>query len=153
MPSRLLLSWRLWLVLLLVAAAIIGGRKLLKKPDEPKKVNPVKEAERHTKTRAKVLEFTSELREVLDWRATQPPATDAASRASLIQALVERFTKLPSKDLPDSLREPWVKAKAFWQKLAAAKGTLDEATQKEGQAAMLRFNEALAAHGFPDLTL
>jgi len=116
-------------------------------------VNPVKEAERHTKTRAKVVEFTSELREVLRWRATQPPATDAASRAALIQSLVERFTKLPSKDLPDSLREPWVKAKAFWQKLAAAKGTLDEASQKEGQAAMLRFNEALAAHGFPDLTL
>jgi len=153
MPRRLLFSWRLWLSILLLAAAIIGGRKLLKKPDEPKKVNPVKEAERHTKARAQVVEFTRELREVLHWRSTQPPATDAASRAALIQALVERFTKLPSKDLPESLRQPWVDAKTFWQKLAAAKGTLDEATQKEGQAAMQRFNQALAAHGLPYLKL
>ncbi len=152
MLRRLLISWRFWLALLLLTAAIIGSRALLKKP-EPKKVNPVKEAERHTKTRAKVLEFTSELRAVLEWKQTQPPPVDAASRAALIQALVERLRKLPSKDLPPELAEPWAEAKAFWQKLAAANGTVDETTQKEGQAAMQQFNEALAAQGFPDLKL
>ena len=153
MRRCLLLSWRLWLSILFFAAAIIAGRKLLKQPDEPKKVNPVKEAERHTKARAKVVEFAKELREVLHWRATQPPATDAASRAALIQPLVERFTQLPSKDLPEDLRQAWVEAKAFWQKLATANGPLDESTQKEGQVAMDRFNQALADHGFPDLKL
>ena len=153
MPRLFPRSWRFWLALLLLAAAIIGGRRLLKKPDEPKKLNPLQEAERHTKARAKVVEFANELREVLYWRATHPPATDAVSRAALIQDLVERFTQLPSKDLPESLRQPWVEAKTFWQKLAVANAPLDEATQKEGQAAMQRFNQALADHGFPDLKL
>lgn len=154
MPLRsLLVSGRLWLALLLLAAAILGGRKLFKKPEEPKKLNPVQEAERHTRNRAAVVAFATALGEILEWRASQPPPTDGKSRAALVRELDKRFGALPSEDLPAVLAEPWKEAKSYWTLLATSGDELDAASAQKGAAAMQRFNQALAEQGFPHLRL
>jgi hypothetical protein len=150
-PHKRLPIWPVCLALLLLAGSFYGIRQMTKKA-EPKKLNLQASAELHTKERTILLTFTDALREVLDWRRTQP-TSDEQARKKLILDLADRLSAIPDNDLPSALKTPWQEAKSHWQKLATTQGPLDAETQQVGQAAMQQFNKALAEHGFTDLQL
>jgi len=115
-----------------------------KKPSSSNKRARLEEAmAQGAKEQSAVATFANALREVIDWRQTQPAMNEA-----LVREVLARLEKLPAQDLPQDLAKPWSQVVNAWQ--ARAKGNADD---KAGTQAAQGFNAALAARGIIDVRL
>ncbi len=98
---------------------------------------------------AAVMKFGNALREIFQWRQSQPTKTEA-ERKALLKEIAKRMKQVPAEGLPNDLQDAWQPMLSAWQVLADNPGS-DAALRDAGAHAATKLNSELAAQGLMDI--
>jgi hypothetical protein len=123
-----------------------------KKKEEQKSSRRLREEalEANTRDHVAVKKFADAVREVFQWRQSQPVIQSEAERQVLAKELALRLNNMPTENLPDHLVKAW-RAMRESLRAAAKSPTLSEAQRQQGAQAAAELNRQLAARGVLDL--
>lgn len=123
-----------------------------KKKEEQKSSRLLREEalEANTRDHIAVKKFADAVREVFQWRQSQPAIQSEAQRQALAKELALKLENVPTAYMPDDLAKSW-RAMRESLRTAAKNSTLSEAQRQQGAEAAAELNQQLAARGVLDL--
>ena len=145
MKPSLLKSLRVFLLLPVLCLAC------KKKPEQKSTRRLHEEAlEANTRDHVAVKKFADAVREVFQWRQSQPIIQSEAERRALTKELAQKLETMPTENLTEDLRLAWKKMRECLR-TAATTPTLSDAQRQQGAEAAAELNRQLAARGVLDL--
>ena len=123
-----------------------------KKKEEQKSSRRLREEalEANTRDHIAVKKFADAVREVFQWRQSQPIIHSEAERHALAKELAARLENMPTENLHEDLVKAWRAMRECWR-TAASSPTLSDAQRQQGAQAAAELNQQLAARGVLDL--
>lgn len=142
------LHWYLiaWTLALMVG---IAGCRKSEKPKSAKKRHEEAIAQKSQEQRA-LSSFSAALREILQWRQSQPEVQSESERQLLVKTLAEKMTHVPVEGLSPDLLMAWESMLNAWQALAS-RSSSTSALQESGAQAARNLNEQMEKHGVIDI--
>lgn len=126
-----------------VLLILLGCKKVSESKDKSAKKTPV--AVQATQHRQALNMLARTLRELA--AATPDVSASPPARAA---TLLARLRSVPSADLPEALRSPWLEMTAVLEAAAQSGPNIGPGLQQRGEAAATALNAALAAEGLTE---
>ena len=136
--------------IILVCTLVMTLGACRKAPPKPKSQNEL--TTEATKQRRTVTSFARGIRNIVEWRQTQPVAKTEQVRWDLITEVVKKLDDIPADDLPSDLAETWSQVLESWHQLTKEPNANPDLIRK-GEEATKKLNLLLAANGHPDVRL